>query len=417
MSSALVTYLELIAKEMSIYFGIPVLVAGTIGNILTILVFLSLRTFRRNSCAFYLTIMSVVNIGQLATGLLTRVMTTGFNIDWTQTSLFFCKFRYFIFPATSLISFTCICLATIDQYFATCSRPRLQQLCNIKLAQRVSTFFIALWTLHGIPYVILFERINIFSPDRVIVLCATTNAIFIKYHLYFISLCLTTFFQLVMTILFGILAYCNVRTLNYRTVPLVRRELEKQLTTMVLAQVVINVFTILPFSGVSLVSNTIVIIDPTWVAIFRLISTTTVLIYYFYFAVSFHWMSLNEKRSWNLLRRAHFMSMSVHPNGFADNWSMFCSTCIGTDGDDPESLQIKSIPVHSRAAIKPTDGDIKPFAETSLLSLKTNTWYQYTFLVNVTIKPSFFLSRSSKATFFTDVGWTCSDYGDNGHRE
>ena len=319
MSSTLVTYLELIAKEMSVYFGIAFLVAGTIGNILTILVFLSLRTFRQNSCAFYLTIMSVVNIGQLATGLLTRIMTTGFGIDWTQTSLFFCKFRYFLFPATSLISFTCICVATIDQYFATCSRPRLQQLCNIKLAQRLSAFFIALWALHGIPYLILFERINIFSPDKVTVICATTNTIFVKYHSYFISLCLTAFFQLVLTIIFGILAYSNVRTLNYRTVPLVRRELEKQLTTMVLAQVVINVFTILPFSAVILISSTTVIVDPTLAAIFRLIATTTILLYYFYFGVSIQWMSLNAKRSLNLLSRVHFMSMSVHPNGFADN--------------------------------------------------------------------------------------------------
>jgi hypothetical protein len=105
-------YLDLIAKA-SLYFGIPVLIGGIIGDILNIIVYLSLQTFRENFCAYYLTIMSFVNLGQLATGLLARIMTSGFDINWTQTSLFFCKLRYFIFPATSLISFTCICLATV----------------------------------------------------------------------------------------------------------------------------------------------------------------------------------------------------------------------------------------------------------------------------------------------------------------
>jgi len=81
MSTSFSTYLDFIAKEVSFHFGLPVLIGGTIGNILNIIVFLSLRTFRQNSCAFYLTIMSIVNIGQLTTGLLARIMITGFGID------------------------------------------------------------------------------------------------------------------------------------------------------------------------------------------------------------------------------------------------------------------------------------------------------------------------------------------------
>ena len=294
MSSAFVAYLELIAKEMSIYCGIPILVGGTIGNVLTIVVFLSLQTFRRNSCAFYLTIMSVVNIGQLTTGLLARIMTSGFNIDWTQTSLCFCKIRYFIFPATSLISFTCICLATVDQYFATCSRPQWQQWCNIKLAQRLSAFFIVLWTVHGIPYLILYDQIGASNSSRVS--CTTVNTIFNKYRLYFVSLILTGFLPVALTLFFGALAYYNVRTINYRTLPLVRRELDKQLTTMVLAQVVVNLFTVLPFSVMSTLSlNTSLTNDPTSAAILRLITVITVFLYYIYFGVSNEWVCSKEK--------------------------------------------------------------------------------------------------------------------------
>ena len=48
-------------------------------------------------------------------------------------------------------------------------------------------------------------------------------------------------------VLFGLLAYFNVRNLAYRTVPLIRRELDKQLTQMVLVQVIYNFFVLIPF--------------------------------------------------------------------------------------------------------------------------------------------------------------------------
>ena len=49
------------------------------------------------------------------------------------------------------------------------------------------------------------------------------------------------------TALFGLLAYHNVTQLAYRAVPLVRRELDKQLTVMVLVQVVFNFCVLVPY--------------------------------------------------------------------------------------------------------------------------------------------------------------------------
>ena len=281
--SSLSEYFAFVAKQVAIFFGLPVLIGGTIGNILNIIVFLSLRTFRQRSCVFYLIIMSIVNIGQLLTGTLARVMASGFDIDWTQTSLFFCKLRYFAFPATSLISFTCICLATIDQYLATSFRPRWQQWSNIKVAQRLTLFFVILWLLHGIPYLFLFYQ----STTSNKITCLSTSTIFVQYRFYFVSLTLTGFFPISVTILFGSLAFYNVRTMNYRTVPLVRRELDKQLTTMVLTQDVVNFFTVLPFEINNALSlNPTLANNPVSVLQIQLTNTLTVLLYYTYFAVS-----------------------------------------------------------------------------------------------------------------------------------
>jgi hypothetical protein len=48
-------------EQVIIYSIIPVLFIGLIGDCHNLIVFLSLKTFRQNSCAFYLTMMSMVN--------------------------------------------------------------------------------------------------------------------------------------------------------------------------------------------------------------------------------------------------------------------------------------------------------------------------------------------------------------------
>ena len=87
------------------------------------IVFFSLRTFRENSSGFYLAFMSIINVCQLITAMPIRILTSGFGIDWTETSLFYCKFRLYFLQLCSLTSLTSLCLATIDQYWATCFHP------------------------------------------------------------------------------------------------------------------------------------------------------------------------------------------------------------------------------------------------------------------------------------------------------
>ena len=245
MSSSPITSGSLLAgREVIIYGGISVLTLGLLGGFLNTIVFLSLQTFRRNSCAFYLTIMSVVNIGQLLTGLMSRITISGFNTDWTETSLFYCKFRYFVFQTCALLSATCMCLATIDQYCATTSRPEWQPWSNVKTAHRLVIIAALFWLVHGIPYLIFYDRVNM--PNSTRLYCTSRNHIYLQYHTYIFTLTLIGFLPLLVTVVFGLLSYRNVRRMTYRAVPLIRRELDKQLTVMVLVQVILNCFTVLP---------------------------------------------------------------------------------------------------------------------------------------------------------------------------
>ena len=241
-----------IYEQVLIYVGLLTCITGVLGGLLNVIVFLSFHTFRENSCAFYLTIISFLNIGQLLSGYLPRIMLSGFQIDWTQSSVIFCKFRWFHLQTCLLIISTCSCLATIDQFCATYVNPRWQQFANIKIARRLSLIFTCLWFVHGIPYLIYQTHMIIPSTNRTI--CIITDANFQDYFIYCNTLILTGFLPVVIMVIFGCLAYRNLRKLAFEIVPVVRRELDKQLTTMVLMHVILNVFTTVPYMIIVILS-------------------------------------------------------------------------------------------------------------------------------------------------------------------
>jgi hypothetical protein len=275
------------SQEIVTYMGMSTVVVGVLGNLLNIIVFLSLKTFRQSSCASYLTVMSFVNIGQLLLGQLSRVMITGFGIDWTQTSLFYCKFRMYAIEVCSFISFTCLCFATIDQFLATCVHIYWQQWSNIKLAQRLSVASIIFWIIYGIPYLIFYNQTVSSTSGKVN--CGNTNAFFRQYHTYMNNIILSSGLPMVITVLFGSLAYRNVRQIAYRAIPLVRRELDKQLTNMVLIQVVFSFCFLLPYV-ISTVLPSALNTSNNSFASSQVTATLliTACIYYLYFAVSIH---------------------------------------------------------------------------------------------------------------------------------
>ncbi|CAF1191177.1 unnamed protein product [Adineta ricciae] len=105
-SSSYILFLNTLGNQIVIYLGIFVVVAGILGESLNIIVFLSLRTFRQNSCAFYLTIMSTVNICQLLSSLFNRIIPMKLDIDWSKTSAFYCKFRFYLYQVSAMTSLT-----------------------------------------------------------------------------------------------------------------------------------------------------------------------------------------------------------------------------------------------------------------------------------------------------------------------
>jgi hypothetical protein len=289
MSSSITSTLVNISQHITIYVGSIMLFAGVIGGLLNIIIFFTLQTFRKSASGFYLTIMSFVNIGNLLTGLLSRIIISGFEIDWTLTSPFYCKFRWYCLQFFILTSFTCTCLVAIDQYLTTSARFQWHQWNHIKIAHRLISIFILIWLLHGIPYLIYFNLISSSITNQIT--CTSVNPIYRQYHVYGYLITLSGVVPLIITGIFGLLAHHNIA---HRAIPLVQRQLDKQLTTMVLNQLIYNFiftspYTILTITMILLPSNT----DPILSASLNFVDVMSILLYYLSFAVSIDFVILS----------------------------------------------------------------------------------------------------------------------------
>ncbi|CAF0796932.1 unnamed protein product [Adineta ricciae] len=287
MSSSIVSLANMISHQITIYLGIPIFLLGVVGGILNVIVFLSLKTFRQNSCALYLTVMSLVSVGYLITGLLTFIMMYGFGDDWTTQSKSYCIFREGFVHICMLIAFTCLCLATIDQYLATCSSVRWQQLCNIKVARYLCCLFTILWFLYGIVFFKSYDLVS--NPSTGELDCTVINSRFQEYFQTVHVLILLGVLPISITVIFGSLAYRNVQQLAYRAVPLVRRELDKQLTVIVLTQVVYNFFAISPYTIINaIILDSNMMADPVKNAVISCARIVSIIFLYSCFACPFY---------------------------------------------------------------------------------------------------------------------------------
>ena len=228
-SPSVVDFYKSLANWSTIYGGFFVFGFGMIGNILNIIVFTSLNTFRETSAALYMTVTSGVNIVQLIVSLLSRILITGFNMDPTRSSLFVCKTREYLVTTLMLISFTLMCFAVIDQFFSM--TVRWHHLCNTRVARRLTLAAFVANFLHNIPCSLYYDHVISSSTGQIS--CGITNRYFSLYYSRFLFPILLGFLPLLIRITFGLLAFINVRGLRNGNTPVVRVERDKQLTVMV----------------------------------------------------------------------------------------------------------------------------------------------------------------------------------------
>ena len=192
---------------------------GTIGNLLSFLVFTSLKLFRNNQCAFYFTVESISNIFHLTNSFLIYLLASISSNDIATLSIFWCKIRSIIFICCTVITLYTICFSCIDQYLSTSHLVFLRQLATIKLGRSLTIAIVIISLLHTIPFAVFLDIqqgvCTVFQPQM---------ANYISYVYYPV---LVGFLPMTIASTFSLFAYQNVRRIIRRQIPVVRRRLDQ----------------------------------------------------------------------------------------------------------------------------------------------------------------------------------------------
>jgi len=236
-----------IGQQFTIYSGYILLLAGFVGNSMNILIFSSVRIYRTIPSTFYILVGSIDNMFYIIINLSTRILSEGYGIDPTKSSTIWCKTRNYFIGVLSLISFSCSCLATIDQFFVTSQNAYLRRCSKLQFAHRIVFIMIIIWCLHGIPTILYFN----ISPITNI--CEPTNQIYRSYTVIYI-LGLLFAIPIIIMVVFGWMTYLNIR----HTIGVASQRADRQLTRMILMQVILVVISIFPY-GILIFYQTITI--------------------------------------------------------------------------------------------------------------------------------------------------------------
>ncbi|CAF4911467.1 unnamed protein product [Rotaria sp. Silwood1] len=230
----------MLIRSITIYSGLPIFICGTLGNLLNIRF---LWRTRRNPCAFIFLVSSFFNCIVLFYGLFTRILSVGFILDWSNTNRIWCKTRIAFTEASFLISITCICLASIDRCLVSCRQEKYRRLSRLPLTQRAIILISIFWLGHSVPYIIYAELI--YSSKTGLTSCLllinTTYANYLRYIA--LPVYLGLFPSTILTIT-GVLTYKNTNKLQILRQ---RQLIQKQLTSMMLTQIPIILFSTLPY--------------------------------------------------------------------------------------------------------------------------------------------------------------------------
>jgi hypothetical protein len=249
----ILSLLPIISLYLNRIVPILQLIIGTFGNIMNILIF-TRRSLRTNPCSFYFLILSINNLFVLYVALLTRLLSSGWNIDPSNTNIVLCKLRiFFVYSSLCLIQWFVV-LASIDRYLCSSHSARLRHLSTLSLAKQIICITVLIiflahfhtlvwWT---IDYIGPSLYCNIFSDDYDL-----------AFQIFFlISTCIL---PPILMAIFGILTILNVKKLRVQVTPTTNlarnersRSKDRQLITMLLVQVLVTIIFTAPFAAVNL---------------------------------------------------------------------------------------------------------------------------------------------------------------------
>lgn len=265
-----------------IIVGFLFFLIGISGNLLNLIIFKFIDI--KNPSIFLLFVSSIFNIIYLFDGLLTRILSVGFQIDPTRDNLIWCKTRTYIGQSCSLISLTCVCYAWFDQLLIISKKEKYRRLSNLKITKIILLIIILYWFIYMIPFSILAEHVS--TGNNTFVCNVYRNYYFNKYFSYFHQPILSSIIPILFILIISLFIHQNLNNLRINQQ---RLRFQKNLIKMIFFQTISIIIQTIPYGFVSmyltLTSNVNKSLDRS--AIESIILNISSIFYYFSQSFSF----------------------------------------------------------------------------------------------------------------------------------
>ncbi|CAF3698939.1 unnamed protein product [Adineta steineri] len=203
-------YEHLDMRILIFYRSFILLIGGVLGNILNIIVFSKVGHYKNNACSLYMFVRTFLDLYVLLVGLTTRILTTGFQTDFTLMNRIWCKTRGGFTDINSEDTYTLICLQAVDAFICSSPSVGVRQKSNIRKARYLVIGTLCFWCIHEIPYFIFQDLVIVGGTP----ICITTNTIYAQYRSYFIALCINTIIPIIVVSIFGFLTVRHMKTIG-----------------------------------------------------------------------------------------------------------------------------------------------------------------------------------------------------------
>jgi hypothetical protein len=221
---------EMIRYGMSIYF-----VLGIVGNICNCMMF-TRHLYRQTPSSIYFLSLSIFGIMYLIWSVVPNFYTLNHS-DPANQSLFYCKVKHYGNHCLGLCLRYVVVFACIDRFFATRTDVRLHSLITVQMATKL------VFIMCAICFVIA-----IHMP----ILKTIKNGVCNMFGLYAI---IYSFYQIMVLailppVLMSIFSTLSIRSLHQRHGNQARaRQRDRYLMRMVIGEVIVNIFTSIPYSS------------------------------------------------------------------------------------------------------------------------------------------------------------------------
>jgi hypothetical protein len=279
MDVEIIATLTRISQDLYGWASLIIFLIGTFGNLLDIILFIRLESLNTLASSLFLLASFVGSQSVMLTATLSRIIFGLTRYDPLFASLFLCKARWMIGPASGAFSLTCVSLAATDRYIFI--RTQYRNKITLNRARLLIIIAAMFWLGFFSMYAVYFVAP---TPGS----CQLVNPIMVQL-MPFVSLFV---YSVIPITALSVLCFLIWHTLGQLPTTFLRggHRLHDQVTRMIIAQIIVVIVTSSPSATYSLytISTRTVSKNSVRVAIETLVNTVCVLIGFLTHAIMFY---------------------------------------------------------------------------------------------------------------------------------